>query len=137
MDCIRHVSNWAHENKHYEEINFVFEQGGLGLRGLPDILENEKRQEREANDKVRIGESRVEDKRAVIQLQAADVVAYETWKQMQNRIVAGELRPMRRSLWNLLRLSKGTPHISNYFERDNLRELAELIAARNAERDPG
>lgn len=85
---------------------------------------------------MRIGESRVEDKRAVIQLQAA-VVAYETWKQMQNRIVAGELRPMRRSLWNLLRRSKGTPHISNYFDRDNLRELADVVAARNAERNNG
>lgn len=72
MDCVRHVSNWAHENKYYDEINFVFELGGLRLRGLADILENEKRQEREANDKVRIGEVRVEDKRAVIQLPASD-----------------------------------------------------------------
>jgi hypothetical protein len=53
---------------------------------------------------------------------------------MQNRIVAGELRQMRKSLWNLLRLSRGTPHISNYFDHDNLRELANVIAARNAER---
>lgn len=67
---------------------------------------------------------------AVLPLQAADFLAYETYKQMANRIVDGVKRNVRKSLWDLLRVS----HESNYyFDKDN---LAKLVAIIDAEKKP-
>jgi hypothetical protein len=41
------------------------------------------------------------DKKDVIQLQVADVNAYKSWKQIENRYVKGNLRDIRKSTMNL------------------------------------
>jgi hypothetical protein len=67
-----------------------------------------------------------------VQLQAADLLAYESFKHMDNRIVGGVKRDMRKSLYDLLRQSGGTPHYSNYWRKENLTELSEIYQNRRA-----
>lgn len=130
LDCMRHVANWADERSYNEPIHYVFEQGAVGEKELRKKLEMFNADE-ESRAIYRLGGWDFADKREVVQLQAADVIAYETWKQMENRIIAGERRPMRKSLFNLLRQSKGTPHISNYFNEENLSELEAIIESKS------
>lgn len=122
LDCMSRVIEWADKYSYAEPIQYVFETGAEGAGELAAKMQDFYDDER-TRTRYRLRGWSFEDKREVVQLQAADFIAYETWKQMENRILEGEKRPMRKSLFNLLRASKGTPHFSNYLNRENLSEL--------------
>ncbi|HKR13531.1 MAG TPA: DUF3800 domain-containing protein [Pyrinomonadaceae bacterium] len=56
-----------------------------------------------------------------VPLQAADVVAYETWKDTHNQLVENRKRKRRGSFQNLI----GVPHLYGYVDRESLRRLAD------------
>lgn len=55
-----------------------------------------------------------------VPLQAADVVAYETWKDTHNELVNNRVRKRRGSFQNLI----GVPHLYGYVNRESLRTIA-------------
>jgi hypothetical protein len=67
---------------------------------------------------LRIGGWAFFPKLCAVQLQAADWFAYEVYKHMDNRVVAGVRREIRKSAWDLLRPSVDIAHYWN-MERIN------------------
>lgn len=122
--CLSITGSWAKDNGYSELINYVFESG---VKGVGWIKENYKKVhiDEKAIEAFRINRLSFEDKRKVIQLQAADVNAYESWKQMENRIVNGKLRPLRKSALNLKQRDGGI--YSYHYDQDNLPQYLELI----------
>jgi hypothetical protein len=55
-----------------------------------------------------------------VPLQAADVVAYETWKDTHNQLIENRKRRRRGSFQSLI----GVPHLYGYVDREALRKLA-------------
>lgn len=112
--CMRFVSTWADDFNRQQPIRYVFERGAQGRDEVEAML---RRFDKEAATKsmYRLGGWSFEPKKeqvikgvlypAVVPLQAADFIAYETYKQMANRIVDGIQRnkhgeeiPQRKSL---------------------------------------
>jgi len=64
-------------------------------------------------------------------LQAADIIAYEVWKQMVNQRVSGHIRDVRKSLYSIL---SDLSFEDCYFDRENLTELVKKITLKRSSR---
>ena len=120
-DCLRHIVNWAIKYSQNKPIRYVFESGAEGQSEVEAIFQAIDKNEKD-KALLRLSDWSFKDKLKVLPLQAADFCAYEMWKQMQNQIVNGKQRDLRKSFANLLKVK----HISNYFDRENLIELVEI-----------
>ncbi len=116
--CLKHIRNWCGKNGHVEPISYIFESGSdrqqvVNLSLKHAYLDEEKRRE------YRIGSWTFADKKDVNPLQAADIIAYETTKEMCRRLDAGNTRPVRRSMENLAKHA----HLNHwfYYDRGQLR----------------
>ena len=124
--CLSQAGEWATKQGYNELIKYIFEKRG---KGDGWVLENYKKADKDpkAIEAFRFGGISYEDKKdkRYIQLQAADVNAYESCKQMVNRVVDGEQRRQRISLANL----KGqSGYVSTkYFDREGLAIYARAI----------
>lgn len=98
--CMNETAAWARRNGYNEPINYVFEDGVKGVGWVLDVIQHARKFPTIRNY-LFYGGFTYEDKKDVIQLQAADVNAYETWKHMENQIVQGNLRKIRDSALNL------------------------------------
>jgi len=106
LQCLAQVGRWAHDYNHQNPIAYVLESGAgynkeLGLISAA-ISGNERRKHRYRFDSLSLG-----DKRELKPLQASDIIAYELYKEMVNRVIPGkQRRRLRRSAIELL---KGKP----------------------------
>lgn len=127
--CLREIANWNERFKRYgQPIAYIFESGD---KGKGEIIEVFDKISRDPILKVGSGYESLAfaDKRTVVQLQAADINAYEGWKQMVNRILASPpTRPVRRSMWSLA----GHTNFSRYFDRQVLLELVDVLRKKSA-----
>lgn len=98
--CLRGVHNWAGENARDEPIAFVFEQGAEHCK---EILEAFSKAQKDPQFSVnfKLASLKFENRREVIPLQVADLLAYEVWKNVCNDLLPNP-RPVR---WPLTRLS--------------------------------
>ncbi len=119
-DCLRHITNWADKYSGNKPIRYIFESGAEGESEVNAIFQAIKKNEKDKT-LLRYGGFSFEDKRPALPLQAADFCAYEMWKQMQNQIVDGKQRDVRKSFRDLLKVT----HSSNYFDKENLMQLVE------------
>lgn len=109
LDCLVHVAKWADVHGYRDPIQYVFEKGAEGrhqvdrmfsvlteppLGSQPSVL---------LLDKLRVAGWSFAGKESICALQAADFYAYETYKHMENRIVDGIKRPVRKSALDLIR----------------------------------
>lgn len=118
-DALRLVANWIRKYSRTDPIAYVFETGAEGsgevAARFTKISGNEK-----LRKLYNFGSWSFAPKRDLVQLQAADLWAYETFKQMDNRVVDGVKRKVRKSAEVLTKC----PHASNYYLKEDLVRLA-------------
>jgi hypothetical protein len=104
-ECLVHVAKWCEKlRKPYDgQINWVFERGTAGSGQVVKMLENLS-EDPAWGPRLRLGAWSFEGK-DTLPLQAADMVAYEVFKQIENRIIDHGARAIRRSVLDLVRLN--------------------------------
>lgn len=120
--CLGFTSLWAQKYKRTEPITFVIERGA-GYNSEINNSFNGIFADETLRKLFRLGSLTFVDKKAALPLQAADLFAYEVWKDATNRFVidAGKKRPERKSFRSL----RETVHQGSYWGRDEfLRENA-------------
>ena len=98
--CMVETAAWARRNGYNEPINYVFEDGVKGVGWVADVVQHATKFP-EIKELLFFRSFSYADKKDVIQLQVADVNAYKSWKQIENRYVKGNLRDIRKSTMNL------------------------------------
>lgn len=102
-ECVSAVSNWCDRAKQKEHIKWVFEKGTEGSGQIEKYFHMSSRNPR-VSEMLRIGIDGCSFyAKDVLPLQAADVVAYEIFKHVQNQIVDKGKRDIRISALNLFR----------------------------------
>jgi len=114
--CIRDVGGWLAELGRDDRVAHVFERG---IRGAPRISEAFGRASDVALHEYRFGTLHFADKRSLVPLQAADILAYEVWKHVPKRLGANP-RPTRKPILSLL---SRVNMRGNYFTYDTLRRF--------------
>jgi hypothetical protein len=100
--CVAGVGKWANAKGHW--VTYIFEAGTKG-RNEVDIAMRSLSKDPKDREKYRIANWDFAPKKgpgSVIQLQAADFLAYETYKYIDNQVVAGIRRKFRTSAQQLL-----------------------------------
>lgn len=117
-ECIHQAAKWCESKKHKTPIDWVFERGTLGSSQIQFFFE--KCYEIPELQKLFLlkADGWTFKSKALIPLQAADVVAYEVYKQVQNQIVDGGKLDVRLSAADLFR-EKDHPYLK-YWNRERL-----------------
>lgn len=131
MECMRQIRWWTDQQGIRDPIAYVLEDGGPNpgeiLRGKRQLESDSKLREA-----YRYSSLTHCDKRAMIQLQAADILAYETWKQSQ-RIYKGERdKELRKSIQQLLPPQKR--YFTRYYDKTVLTYWLETVIGRGENR---
>lgn len=114
--CMRKIAAWA-MSFHNEAINYFFEAGAKGEGELAQMMGRVIKR-REARAAFRLGNLSFAPKcdevigagddevlfPGLVQLQAADILAYEVYKHMDNLYMAESKRPMRKSMLQLIQM---------------------------------
>ena len=103
QNCLVGIGHWAEDNHRAEPVRYVFEAGARGRHRVERMFET-LYNERKFRDFCRIGSWKFATKPEALQLQAADFLAYEVYKHMDNRVVGDATRPIRRSTFDLFRV---------------------------------
>lgn len=118
--CMRHIAKWHYEQNYKENISYVFESGSGYDADVMRLLTGVINDERQANV-YRVNSCSIENKRKLLPLQAADILAYEVTKVHAREVDSDNTRPVRQSVKNL-RL----PNINEWYYYTK-KELLELI----------
>jgi len=103
LQCLQWIGEWAEKIGHAEHIGYVFENGA-GFNGEVYSLRERIISNESLRHRYRLGSLVFEDKKILNPLQAADILAFEAWKEMCNYIIPGkEKRKLRKSAICLLR----------------------------------
>lgn len=109
VSCMKMIGFWTARNVMYEPIAYVFEQGSKYDKHLQRRFNKELREE--DRNFFRIGSIALADKipapmdnRPATPLQAADILAYETTKEVVRRLTPVNPRAVRESIKNLGRI---------------------------------
>lgn len=119
--CVIGLGKWAREHNHW--IHYVFASGAPGSIKVHEALD-QLHDSAEDRERYRIASWTFADMKgphALIQLQAADFIAFEAYKQIDNRVVGGEKRPYRKSAHNLIRPKQD--HMRFWSDRDIIGNL--------------
>jgi len=122
--CLSQVTFWAQRFERKEPIAYIIEHGA----GYNHEI-NKSFRETFANEKMRkffrLGSLTFDDKKRALPLQAADILAYEVWKDAYNKFVIEpkDKRPERKSFLSLReKLHQGTYWGRDEFMRERKRE---------------
>ena len=124
-DCAYQAVKWAKRTGTLGKFRYIFEKGTIGHGQIGRIFAEYAADSRW--EALRIGGYSFEEKK-LLPLQAADLMAYETYKQMCNQVITWK-RPMRRSL-ALLLAGQGAPQIQFYNAE---RLMKQINVAKNLE----
>lgn len=101
-ELIVHARLWADARNHRKPINWVFEAGTRGYGQVQEMFRSCYADKR-FRESYRIGSCSFDSKR-LVPLQVADLLAYEIFKQMENRVIdKGQKYDIRASVRGLLR----------------------------------
>lgn len=154
--CMQLIVGWAQDFNKHGEIDYVFDSGAEGAPELTRLLQAIE-STTELRDFYRLGSWSFARKKpqngklnnSVIPLQAADMLAYETYRHMDNKVLdggklnkQGEVFPMRGALKCLLQhdqpayanlhiQNKPTPYYIVYLHDENVKELIEQLGELN------
>lgn len=118
LQCIAHVREWAGRYKHEEPIAYVFESGTTDATEL-HTMRLEIAREETLRNRYQLDSLTFQDKRANKALQAADMLAYEFYKEMVNCVIANKQTISTR--WSALQLLAGKPiEYCGYYDKDSL-----------------
>lgn len=114
------VRDWANRDDIPGPIAYVFSQR-TASNGELETLRQRIYDDATLKRQLRIGSWSIADMRELNPLQAADILAFETYKEMCNYIVPNrEERPRRKSMEELI---KGADIFNGYFYKDNFKAL--------------
>ncbi len=116
MDNVR---KWLDARRYEASVHYVFEAGDIGDVEIKRILQRIYNDPKE-REVFRMNGWTMTGKE-VLPLQAADIWAYESYKQMTNRIVSGQIRKIRYPYKRLYR--SDFEKYQTYWDRENLTEL--------------
>ena len=102
VNCMKMIGFWTGMNVRYDPISYVFEQGSRHDKHLRRLFNEELRDE--DRNFFRVGSFELADKRVKSPLQAADILAYETTKEVVRRLTPVNPRVVRESIRNLGRV---------------------------------
>jgi hypothetical protein len=123
--CIWQSYGWFYKQKKPSDINWVFEAGTKGRNEFDKIMANIYRRH-DLRQQFKIWGWSFNSKK-VLPLQAADVIAYESFKQIDGQIIDKGKRPVRRSAQDLFRPSE-VQHL-RYQDREGLKWILSLPVA--------
>jgi uncharacterized protein DUF3800 len=121
MICIKSLMQWRESKNLREPIAYILEAGAKGSLEFHAAF-NIARKHPQFGGGFTHGPLALWDKKEILPLQAADIIAYECWKDVNNT-VAGFPRPMRFPLIQLV--DREIKPIGIYYEKDDLRKLIE------------
>jgi hypothetical protein len=128
-ECVREVRDWCEHRRYQHPIKWVFEKGAEGQGQVAQMFTELERHPIYSKE-FRIGSWCFVGK-DVVPLQAADTLAYEVFKQVENQIVdRGEKHDVRFSIKDLLRV-QDIPYLK-YWDRARLREWLATSEERGA-----
>jgi len=113
--CIAAINVWCTERNYNRPIQYVFEAGTAG-HGQVDKMLRELYSNRNDRDRFRIRGWSFQDK-SMTPLQAADVLAYEGFKQIENQVID---RGQRRERISFTHLVSTSDHHLQYWDRKRL-----------------
>lgn len=131
--CVGHVLRWRKEHRHRQAMSYVFDRMSKGKGEIINIFDTAMEQGRGA-ELIDFGIAKdgwsFADKAGIVQLQGADICAWETLRFLTHTFLRPKLQqqPMRKSLATLY---KNPLHLHLHNE-DTLRELINWEAERNA-----
>ncbi len=154
LACMRLVAGWADEFSRNEPIDYVFESGAEGADEVSKLLHKFEKDD-EVRAKFRLNTWSFASKKdrvikgvsypRVPQLDAADFLAYEMYRHMDNQVVngikldkRGNVIPNREALRRLLQRDKSeyanlperkmpTPHYALFLNKEKLSNLISLL----------
>jgi hypothetical protein len=97
-NCMKMIGFWTARNIMHDPLSYVFEKGSKHDKDLKKLFDEVPPKDRQF---FRVGQFQLEDKKKVRPLQAADVLAYETTKEVTRRITINNKRAVRASIRNL------------------------------------
>lgn len=119
--CLQIVGQWCDAHNYQGKVRYVFEAGTAGHGQLDHMLRDTYNRQADGG-KYRIGGWSFEDKET-IPLQAADVIAYESFKIGENHIAQNSGKKLRASAKALMR-KQDRSHIA-YWTEKSLRDWFE------------
>lgn len=124
--CLESIREWAEGRSHTDPINFAFEKGAEYGGQVREAFERVKKKRPDFAQKYRIGEVAFLEKRSA-PVQAADLLAYEVWKDYCNDLSG---KP-RRQRWPLGEMPN-VPIALTTLDRPELRRRVDRVAQRSA-----
>lgn len=110
ITCMKHIGVWANQSAYKERMQYIFEAGSRYdadvRRFFKDLTEEEK-------EYYRVGGDSYQDKKRFPPLQAADIIALETRKELSRQLESTNTRKARQSIRNLR-----TPSLDEWFYMD-------------------
>ncbi len=125
VGCVREVEHWARFQK--EPISYVLDQQQEGRGRIMDCMDTIQKSLHTPRFE---GTWTFGDRRLILPLQAADIIAYESWKHWYNTRAAETKRDTRKSLRRL----NGKPHRGKYLSGLGLLEFRTKLRAMSEER---
>ncbi|MGI9067069.1 MAG: DUF3800 domain-containing protein [Pyrinomonadaceae bacterium] len=99
INCVKQVGIWADKENREQPILYVFERGTVNDNVLMSVFDNTMSQS--AKEYYRMEKAALGDKRDMPQLQAADILAFETRKEVERELDNPNQRKARESIKNL------------------------------------
>jgi len=130
--CFMDLAETLRDGKLDGGVSYVFESGAKGRREIEKVFEANYRDLRQ-REVHRLVSLRFDDKRRLLPLQAADVLAYELYRHLPRQL-GWEARPARRFHLEPLAV---VPHSWGYLNVDELKKWAEVLSVRAAMEDAG
>ena len=102
MVCFKQLEKWTIDNAQSDAIDCTFESGTQGHGEIATIVDELMSDEDGERLEFRLGTVKFEDKKEALPVQAADILAYEFYREAQgDGHVTGEIRQLRKSLRGL------------------------------------
>lgn len=124
--CTTLVDRWRQRHKHVGPVQYVFDRQSKGTGEINKLFENLLLGEKDAARRYGVYKDcwSFQDKSEVVQLQAADIWAWENFRYMRDHVLAaGEKKKPRLSYLEL----RKSPTEVRHHERKSLEELARRI----------
>ena len=118
------VKLWIKTNSIPKQVSYVFESGAGYDSEVYGILNETNKIGWDFYRMKSVNSCTFGDKKDNYPLQSADIIAYETYKQILNSVVEDVRRDLRKSAESILR---AIPHTTHYFNKESLQILAKHL----------
>ena len=123
--CFNFIRQWREKNNCTDPIYYVFAAGSRGNGELNDLFNSAVTPENKTDAYFKVGIEkngwRFARKEDVVQLQSADILAWETYRHMRDCVLAENKKQMRASFKSMVEV----PSMNRFFNKKTLKEIVE------------